>query len=149
MLAAAEAADKIYYNGVGYDKVKINSGRSIEFCGDKILYSSEQQLNNWYRKETHHYFQRLLQNEYEKIKEKIAFPKLKVRKMKTRWGVCNRKNRTITLNLDLNRFEEAVIRYVILHELLHFIYPYHNQAFWLKVASYNPDYQAIRKKLKN
>ena len=41
--------------------------------------------------------------------------------MKTRWGVCNRGNNTITLNSLLIRYEKDIIDYVIYHELSHFI----------------------------
>ncbi len=149
MLASEIAADKIYYQGQGYEKVKMSGSNKIEFFDNKVIYANEKQLDLWYRKKAFEWFLFLLQDEYKKVDEKIAFPEIKIRKMKTRWGVCNRSAKTITLNLDLMRFDEKVIRYVIIHELIHFLYPYHNQIFWKKVAFYCPDYQKLRKKLRN
>lgn len=41
--------------------------------------------------------------------------------MKTRWGSCNIKNKTILLNLELAKRQIKEIEYVILHELSHLI----------------------------
>lgn len=71
-------------------------------------------------------------------------PVLKVRQMKTRWGVCAPAKRQITLNLRLAEKPRAAVEYVVLHEYVHFIHPDHSPAFWAAVARYLPDYKARR-----
>lgn len=69
--------------------------------------------------------------------------------MTSRWGVCNLKNKNITLNLELSKYEMEALDYVIVHELSHFIYPDHSKKFWSLVAKYYPEYKDIRKRLRN
>lgn len=68
--------------------------------------------------------------------------------MKSRWGVCNRKNISITLNLELIKKEVKYIDYVIIHELSHFIEFNHSHRFWEYVNKYCDDYKKIRKEMK-
>ena len=73
-------------------------------------------------------------------------PILKVRNMKTRWGVCKVSARQITFALRLAEKPRAAIEYVVLHEYAHFAVPNHSAAFWAVVARYMPDYK-LRKAL--
>ncbi len=76
-------------------------------------------------------------------------PIIKVRDMKTRWGVCHIKKRYISLNLQLLSKPMPCIKYVILHEYVHFLVPNHSQKFWQTLEVYMPNYKEIRKLLKN
>lgn len=49
-----------------------------------------------------------------------AAPVLKVRQMKTRWGVCVPAKRQITFSLRLAEKPRAAVEYVVLHEYAHF-----------------------------
>ena len=75
-------------------------------------------------------------------------PVLKVRQMKTRWGVCAPAKRQITLNLRLAEKPRAAVEYVVLHEYAQFVHPNHSPAFWAVVARVLPDYKARRALLK-
>lgn len=74
-------------------------------------------------------------------------PVLKVRQMKTRWGVCVPAKRQITLSLRLAEKPRAAVEYVVLHEYAHFVRADHSPAFWAVVARYMPDYKARRRLL--
>ena len=74
-------------------------------------------------------------------------PVLKVRQMKTRWGVCVPAKRQITFSLRLAEKPRAAVEYVVLHEYAHFVRAYHSPAFWAVVARYMPDYKARRRLL--
>ena len=73
-------------------------------------------------------------------------PALRVKKMQTLWGSCSRKHHTINLNFYLFKAQVACVEYVILHELLHFIYPKHNDEFYATLTVLMPDWQE-RKRL--
>lgn len=74
--------------------------------------------------------------------------KLKIRQMKTRWGVCNRKDNIITLNKELVKRSREELGYVIVHELCHFYEGNHQKKFWEHVKKYCPNYKNIRKQLR-
>ena len=116
-------------------------------CYDLIV-RDDVMLNNWYKSVSKQMFEEELKTIYEKFEEKIPYPKLKIRKMKTRWGVCNKKDNSITLNLDLVKEDKIYLDYVIVHELSHFIHFNHSKSFWLLVNKYVPNYKEIRKEMR-
>ena len=67
--------------------------------------------------------------------------------MRTRWGVCNTRTNTITLNSELLKKEIELIDYVIIHEMCHFFEQNHSKQFWNLVSMACPDYKEKRKKL--
>lgn len=73
---------------------------------------------------------------------------LRVRKMKTRWGVNNRGNNTITLNTELIKKDVSLIDYVCVHELCHFLEANHSDRFWYQVSLRYPNYKRARKMLR-
>ena len=128
---------------VTYSNVK----RPIYNCYDLIV-RDDVMLNNWYKSFSQQIFEEELKTIYEKFEEKIPYPKLKIRKMKTRWGVCNKKDDSITLNLDLVKEDKIYLDYVIVHELSHFVHFNHSKSFWLLVNKYVPNYKEIRKEMR-
>ena len=86
--------------------------------------------------------------QYQLFEEKIPIPTLKIRKMTSRWGVCNTKTHHITLNLELIHLNIEYLDYVIVHELSHLIEPNHSRAFWNIVSKYYPNYKQIRKEMR-
>lgn len=76
-------------------------------------------------------------------------PHIKVRNMKSRWGSCNIKTRTITLNMRLMEKDKDLQEYVVLHEYVHFLHPNHQPPFHAEMARLMPDYKLRRKRLKD
>lgn len=75
-------------------------------------------------------------------------PQLKVREMKTRWGVCHVTKRTITLNTRLAEKPIEAQEYVMLHEYVHFLHPHHQAPFHAEMLRLMPDYRMRAKLLK-
>ena len=73
---------------------------------------------------------------------------LRIRKMKTRWGVCNTRKNIITLNSELIKKKVELIDYVIIHEMAHFYEGNHSRNFWNIVAQACPNYKTYRKDLR-
>ncbi|MFA5603669.1 MAG: SprT family zinc-dependent metalloprotease [Bacilli bacterium] len=137
--------DNFYYMGRKYDVIIFPQSNNVEIDGDKIYTSSIKELDKWYHNQMREIFNKQLVYNYERFTENIKLPKLRIRKMKTRWGVCNIKNEIITLNSELLKYEISIINYVIIHELTHLIHPNHSTMFWDVVAKYCPNYKKIRK----
>ena len=76
-------------------------------------------------------------------------PVLKVRDMRSRWGVCHPQKRQITLAARLALQPMAAIQYVVVHEYCHFVHPDHQAGFWALVERVLPDYKARRALLKS
>lgn len=143
-----EFSDKFYYFGLVYDK-KIIEGNEIKF-GDRIAYVGDKvDLDKWYKKQANTIFQKRLDYWYSNFTYKIPYPNLTIRKMTSRWGVCNSKLNRVTLNLELIKKEEECLDYVIVHELSHFIEMNHSNKFWKVVGENYPNYKEIRRKMKN
>ena len=68
----------------------------------------------------------------------------KICKMKTMWGNCRPKTKTIHFSLNLAGKPREFIEYVIVHELAHLKENNHSKRFWNTVEKYIPDYKRIR-----
>lgn len=135
------------YLGKKYDIVYLNSDNII--IGDeKILVPKDFNINKWYQKESKKVFQDELDKIYNIFPYNIPYPTLTIRKMKSRWGVCNVKTKRITLNLELIKMDIKYLDYVIVHELSHLVYANHQKDFWSLVFKVIPNYKEIRKEMK-
>lgn len=121
----------------------------ISFGKGKVFLSKDFDIDKWYKKEAKILFQDHLDKMYHSFSKKIPYPDLKIRKMTTRWGVCNTKTKTITLNLELMKREEKYLDYVIIHELSHLIHANHSPKFWNLVEENYPNYKEIKKQMKD
>lgn len=144
-----EKEDAFYYLGNKYDIILISSLNDVEILNDKIYAKDIKSLEKWYKKQMIELFETRLELNYQRFEENVPYPNLKIRNMKTRWGVCNKKTKTITLNSNLMKYDVTKLDYVIIHELAHFIYFDHSSNFWNLVAKYCQDYKKIRKELRD
>lgn len=135
------------YLGNKYIKVEDPTTKNIYFDDGYIYYPNEKKLNKFVKDEC----LRIFKIEIEKCKSYFNnLPDfcLKIRNMKTRWGVCNRRDNIITLNSELIKKDVDLIDYVIIHELCHFYEGNHSKKFWCLVSEYYPNYKEARKRLK-
>ncbi len=144
-----EKNKQFYLLGVCYNVVTSSNFKKIEIDHEnKTLYvKDEKMLTKWLNIYMNDIYLKRLNKIYNQFEENIPYPKLKIRNMKTRWGVCNRSNNTVTLNSKLIRYELEMLDYVIVHELSHFVQFDHSKKFWSIVGKYCPDYKNLRKKL--
>ena len=142
--------DKFFYLGSEYDMVRTSSkgivlGSSKVFIGKDV---TKDDLDKWYKKEAEKIFLEHLEMCYKLYSRKIPHPSLTIRKMTTRWGVCNTRSKRVTLNLELIKMPLFCLDYVIYHELSHLIYANHSSDFWALVSENCPEYKKIRKYMK-
>lgn len=138
--------DNFYYFGKKYDI--IYGFKELEISDDKIYVLNEKSLYKYLDKKIKEIFSDRLNYWYNIFEERIPVPNLKIRKMTSRWGVCNIKNHNVTLNYDLYKYDISCLDYVIVHELSHFIHQNHSRNFWSLVEKYYPKYKQCRKMLK-
>lgn len=136
-----------HYLGKRYDMI-YTEYCDISFGTDKVFLNKDFNIDNWYKKQAKVIFKEHLDKIYHSFSKKIPYPDLRIRKMTTRWGVCNTKTKTITLNLELMKREEKYLNYVIIHELSHLIHANHSASFWHLVEENCPNYKQIKKEMK-
>ena len=129
-----EKEEKFYYLGKEYDIVYLNC-KGIILGADKVLIERGFNVNKWFLNEAKKVF-------------KEPYPLLTIRKMKTRWGVCNVRVKRVTLNLELIKKDIKYLDYVIAHELSHLIHPNHSKEFWSLVEKVIPNYRLLRKEMR-
>ncbi|MCU0757412.1 MAG: M48 family metallopeptidase [Xanthomonadales bacterium] len=70
-----------------------------------------------------------------------------LQRMKTRWGGCNPRTRTIRLNTELVKKPRDLLEYVLVHELLHLIEPVHSERFFQLLGAHYPGWREAREEL--
>lgn len=143
-----EKNEKFLFLGKEYQVVKISTIKNLEMSSPYLYTKDDKMLESWIKKIRKQIFEEHLKIIYDKFEEQIPYPKLKIRTMKTRWGVCNKRDNSVTLNAELLREPIECLDYVITHELSHFVHFNHSKDFWNLVEKYDPDYKKIRKYLK-
>ena len=84
-------------------------------------------LYQWYRRQLRSQLPSLLTKWEQKVG--VAVEDVRIRKMKTRWGSCNRDARRIWLNLELAKKSVSCLEYIMVHEMVHFKERAHNERF--------------------
>lgn len=105
-------------------------------------------IEHWYGREAAAYLPALCRR-YPAFEEKgIAYPQIRIRKMTSRWGVCQPNNGVITLSTMLMQVPEEAAEYVVVHEFSHFLVQNHSKEFYAEVASVLPDWKARKAMLR-
>ena len=133
--------------GKPYTLIIDESIKNIEMEEDYIKTPSMNKLNVFLKKLCKDVFQTEI-NKYLKIIDGLPSFDLRIRKMTTRWGVCNTKDHRVTLNLELMKKPIYCLDYVIVHELSHLIHADHSKDFWALVSENCENYKQIKKILK-
>ena len=136
-----------YYLGKQY-RIIYSDQKDISFEEDSIYVPHNFDIDKWYLKKAKELFLERLNYNYDKYTRNIHYPKLRIRKMTSRWGVCNTKTHVITLNLELIKRDICYLDYVIIHEMAHLIYGDHSRAFWKLVEDNMPEYKKYRDEMK-
>lgn len=145
-----------YYNGKRYllETVEHNAPPKIELKHSSIvLYvrpgtSTEKRqriLDEWYRSQLKKKVPAIIEK-YEK-KMDLKINEFGIKKMKTRWGSCNRQAKRIWLNLELAKKPPECLEYVVVHEMTHLLERKHNDVFQAYMDQYYPKWRFFRDEL--
>lgn len=128
-------------------KVLIRNNKFIDLFVNKNFSKEKRKMimDNWYRDELKKILPQKI-NEWSKI-TKIQIEDLRVRKMKTKWGTCNKDKKRIWINLELIKKPIHYLDYVIVHELVHFLERKHNDHFVNYMNKFLPSWRTIKTEL--
>jgi len=77
----------------------------------------------------------------------VKVGKLLTQRMKTRWGTCNTRSRSIRLNTELVKKPAECLEYVVVHEMVHLLEPSHNARFKALMTRFMPNWVVHRQML--
>ena len=74
-------------------------------------------------------------------------PRWSIRRMKTKWGSCNRKTGHIWFNLELAKKHPDSLEYIVVHEMTHLLERNHGERFTTLMDQFMPDWRMRRDSL--
>lgn len=136
-------------------KVTERPGRAhIETDGDRLaLYTSEDStaeerrdlLDRWYREQLRLAIPPLIAKWEAELD--VVIPKWTIRRMKTKWGSCNRESRHLWFNLELAKKHPDCLEYIVVHEITHYFERHHGERFAVLMDKQLPDWRVRRDEL--
>lgn len=125
------------------ERVKDDRGLIYLFVKDKQDSNRKKKLfEEWMRSRAEEVFNESLDKMYTIVqKYNVRKPKMMIRTMKARWGSCLSDSHAILLNSELIKAPKYCIDYVVLHELIHFLYKNHDHQFYSFLSALMPDWK--------
>jgi hypothetical protein len=77
----------------------------------------------------------------------VTVDRFYIQQMKTKWGSCNPRARTIRLNTELAKKPKHCLEYIVVHEMAHFIVRHHNNRFTALMDKFIPQWRHYREEL--
>lgn len=124
------------------NRVVRRDGELVVARGTKSPASAAKTLENWLRRQARVTIEQHLTSLRPKLK--VASRKLYIMDQKTKWANCS-SQRNLSFNWRVIMAPDYVLRYLVVHELVHVAVPDHSQRFWLTVQSICPDMQRSRR----
>jgi predicted metal-dependent hydrolase len=94
-------------------------------------------LDQWYREQARTEVARAVEREAQRLD--VTYTRITVRDQLTRWGSCSKAG-ALSFNWRLILAPQAILQYVVIHELCHRIRHDHSAEFWAAVAAARPTY---------
>jgi predicted metal-dependent hydrolase len=102
-------------------------------------------MHQWHKSLLHEAVPRLIRKWERKLRVEVTGYFLQ--RMKTKWGSCNHRARTIRLNTELVKKPKDLLEYVIIHELLHLLEQTHSDRFVALLDRHYPTWREARAEL--
>jgi predicted metal-dependent hydrolase len=123
------------------------NGRYLELFvrPNTLMENRERVLSQYYRKQIKARIPDLLNKWQAKLG--VEASDWGIKRMKTKWGSCNTRDKRIWLNLELVKKPLPCLEYVVVHELVHLLESSHNHQFLALMDELLPAWKALRKEL--
>lgn len=99
-------------------------------------------LQQWHRGELRRVIPQLI-SQWEPVIER-SVSQWGVKRMKTKWGSCNRETGRIWINLELTKKHPNCLEYVVVHEMAHLLERSHGERFSKLMDGLMPDWRNRR-----
>ncbi len=142
-----------WYRGQKYElEVRISAGRAgmVGIDGEKLILFAQNGegaevqkiLEEWYVRQAKVVIPKRVCFWAGQMQE--SYHKITIKNQKRRWGSCS-SARNLNFNWRLVMMPEAVLDYVVVHELCHLRQMNHSEKFWKEVEKVLPDYKVQKK----
>ena len=102
-------------------------------------------MHEWHKSLLHEAVPDLIHKWEPKLGVKVA--RYFLQRMKTKWGGCNHRARSIRLNTELVKKPKDLLEYVVVHEMLHLVEPIHSERFLALMSKHYPAWREARAEL--
>lgn len=102
-------------------------------------------LDRWYREQLRHALPAVIATWEDKLG--LSVPKWTIRRMKTKWGSCNRETQHIWFNAELAKKHPDCLEYIVVHEMTHYLERGHGERFTKLMDRELPDWRSRRDQL--
>lgn len=127
-------------------KVEIKHGRILIWIRPGTTAITKQAIvAQWYREQIKAALPDLIMRWEKRIGVKVN--RVFLQKMKTKWGSSNPATGSIRLNTDLAKKPPECLEYIIVHEMIHLLYPTHNARFVALMDRLMPQWHTRRDQL--
>lgn len=104
-------------------------------------------LERWYRAQLRAAIPELIAK-WESTLE-VSVPRWSIRRMKTKWGSCNRETGHIWFNVELAKKHPDCLEYIVVHEMTHHLERNHGDRFSNLMDGFLPSWRSRRDQLNN
>jgi len=145
-----------YYNGKRYllkvvefeapPKIELKHSTLVLYVRPGTPIEKRQNIiDEWYRAQLKMVLPALIEKWEKKLNVKVN--EFGIKKMKTKWGSCNREAKRIWVNLELAKKPPECLEYVVVHEMVHFLERKHNDIFIAYINEYLPKWRFYKDEL--
>lgn len=133
-------------NGPGQIRIDISGNKLTMIArADSTADKRRDAMEEWHRAALKHAIPDLIAKWEPIIGRSVA--KWTVRRMKTKWGSCNRESAHIWFNLELAKKNPNCLEYIVVHEMTHLLERNHTERFTELMDGFLPDWRARREDL--
>jgi hypothetical protein len=102
-------------------------------------------IRAFYKKYARSILERLVREKANEMN--LSFSRISIRNQKMQWGSCS-PHKVLSFNWRLIAAPQAVVEYIVVHELAHLQHNNHSKAFWRTVQKYCSDYKKYERWLR-
>ena len=130
----------------GHSRVEIEGDRLLLYTPDGTsTHVRRELLDRWYREQLRQVIPSVLAKWEPKVG--VTVPKWSIRRMKTKWGSCNRETGHIWFNTELAKKHPDCLEYLAVHEMTHLLERGHGERFTRLLDKNMPDWRPRRDRL--
>lgn len=121
--------------------------REIELVVKKgaDLKQKQKLLEDWYRKRLRHSAGKYIAFWEKQMNLKVE--EFGIKRMRTKWGSCNREAKRIWLNLELAKKPKECLEYIVVHEMVHVLERNHGTRFVTLMDQFLPQWRQFKDEL--